>query len=191
MQPEIIDLVCRRTRLRSGGAARRRPRLITMGALGVALAALSLLAGCRSGGVAAVRAASPDHVWVAVARTGPPGWFFSKRQETIVTLECHKQRSNPVDSLWKREPWLPVTVLRMTHRAPFPLGGELVRLRWLTPTHLEVAYGGDTRVDYHLQNCSGIHILVEELGEASGEEMPNHAMPSGEMPDDAVHRHLH
>jgi hypothetical protein len=176
---------------RPWSAAELRARLAAIGAFGVALVAVFAVSGCRGAAVTAHRSASPDHVWVAVARTSQPGWFASGRRETTVLLERRKQHSNPVDSLWRRELWLPVTVLRLTHRAPFPSGGEFVQMRWLTPTHLQVRYQGDTQVEYHLQSCSGIHILVEELDQSSGDEVPSHAVPSDGMPDDAVHRHLH
>jgi len=111
------------------------------------------------------RVQSPDGLWMAVARTGSAGWLDKKSLETTVYLERREGQTNPVDSLWQHQPWRPVTIARLTHPAPLPAGVEPVQMRWLTPTHLEVAYLGHARLDYHLPNCSGIHILVEPLAE--------------------------
>jgi hypothetical protein len=119
------------------------------------------------------QAQSPDGFWLAVARTGSAGWFDKSDLETTVFLERREGQTNPVDSLWEHQPWRPITIVRLTHPAPAPTGDGLVQMRWLTPTHLEVAYRGKARLDYHLPDCSGVHIFVRPVGDRP---------PGGEAP---------
>jgi hypothetical protein len=57
----------------------------------------------------------------------------------------------------------PETIIVAFAEGPDEPGGHDVRMTWLTPTHLEVSYGGHRALDFQAVKCHGIDISVREL----------------------------
>jgi hypothetical protein len=115
--------------------------------------------GCRDVPTTwSAEALSPDGRWLATARSqqwGGPGTAYDA---TTVSLKLNKG-SQP-----------PTQVLVFSHQ----YATMNLRMEWVTPTHLEVAYGESGRpgdqvsLDFQAVKCAGIDISVRHL---SGETM--------------------
>jgi len=106
-------------------------------------------------------ARSPDGLWLATARSqqwGGPGTAYDA---TTVYLK------------WIRGAQPPTQVLGFSHQyATMDL-----RMKWITPTHLEVTYGPSAKpgdhvsLDFQAVKCGGVDISVRDL--SSGATAPS------------------
>ena len=144
---------------------------------------------------------SPDGYWIATANAMQIGDGGGATLETIVHLK-RAEGANPVDALWQREPWRPFTVLRLSGQPPAPPAAAgagnpangvatdshnivatdnpqpaPVEMIWLSPTLLELAYRGPAHIDFHLDDCSGVKILLRDLSAASNAPPPDRMQP--------------
>src|SRR5262245_32894720 len=133
-----------------------RPALGSRGC-GAVLLALSvvilLTVGCDYGGVTwSAEASSPDGLCVAKAVSRQWGGPGTAAAATTVTIE-RTGSSQPRDVLGISQQSATISL----------------QMKWLTPTHLDVAYGpslghspDDVRLDYHVAKIDGIEISAHE-----------------------------
>jgi hypothetical protein len=106
------------------------------------------------------RAGFPDGQWVSIARTQQYGGPGTAADITTVYL----QRIGVSES--------PVEILAFSHQQ----ARMNLEMRWLTPTHLEVAYGPSAKpwdhvsLDFQVVKIAGIDISVRNLGDSGVEE---------------------
>jgi hypothetical protein len=108
-------------------------------------------------------ARSPDGLWIASARTEQHGGPGTAGIDTIVYLK------------WTRDSNPPQEVLGFACGGPVPrpfvldnkanAGGTIdLRMKWLTPRHLEVAYNsGEGSLYFQVVKTGGIDISVRDL----------------------------
>jgi hypothetical protein len=117
------------------------------------------ISGCRETPTTtwSAQARSPDGTWLAIARSEQGGAFGGAYNVTTVSLKR-------IDG-----PQPPAQVLLFSHEYPT----MNLKMEWITPTHLNVAYGpsarpGD-RADLNFQaiKCAGIDISVRDLSSST------------------------
>jgi hypothetical protein len=122
-----------------------RPRSVT-----ISLAILIpwiVFAGCEDKAtIWSTESRSPDGGWIAKARTDQWGGPGTAAVISSVSLQRTEGARNEIEVL---ELWQDSYPIKLT-------------LRWLTPTHLEVAYRGSARVDFQAIRCAGIDISVSD-----------------------------
>ena len=118
-----------------------------------ALVACCSLVGCEQdvATIFPVEVKSPDGLWTARARTEQHGGPGAAGVQTIVVLRKGG------------DPGSPVQILLFSHDQSSRNPGIDLSMRWLTPTHLEVAYGNHPRVDFQVIKYAGIDISTREL----------------------------
>jgi hypothetical protein len=117
----------------------------------VAVAVCAFLSGCNgSETIWSAESRSPDGKMLASARTIARSGFGTGAIDTEVYLKW--SRSSP-----------PVLVLGFSYESEFPVGITAVEMKWLTPTHLEVAYKGHATLGFQAVKCSGVDISVRDL----------------------------
>jgi hypothetical protein len=105
---------------------------------------------------------SPDGVWLASVRTFQNGGFGSASINTVVYLK----RANVSEA--------PTEVLNFSCVGPAPhpyvldsanAGGTIdLRMKWLTPSHLEVTYDGRATLYSRADKIVGVDISIKNLG---------------------------
>lgn|SRR5579859_130572 len=110
--------------------------------------------GCQDVGTTwEEEALSPDGLWLAAARSQQWGGPGTASDTTSVYLK------------WVKGTQPPVLVMAFSHQ----YATMNLKMKWLTPTHLEVAYGPSTKpgdrlsVDFQAIKCGGIDISAWDL----------------------------
>ena len=127
----------------SRSAVLKAPSLIT-------IAICVLLSGCRDNPTTtwSAEARSPDGHWVASARTDQYSGPGNAGLYTTVNLRRTSGQKNPMQIL----------LLDQQETGPITL-----KMNWLTPSHLEVAYTKHPSLDFQVVKCAGIDISVRDL----------------------------
>ena len=129
----------------------------------VAIAIYFLLCGCgpTSTSTWSAEAQSPDGHWLAVARSEQWSGPGNAYDATTVYLKSLKG-SQP-----------PTQVLGFSHQ----YATMNLKMEWVTPTHLHVAYAESSRpgdhvsMDFQVVKCAGVDISVQHLsGDATSDE---------------------
>jgi hypothetical protein len=131
-------------------------------------AATILASGCKNAPTiwkAEVR--SPDGLWIASVRTVQNGGFGSARIDTVVYLRQANGSQPPVE----------VLALDCPGPAPRPYvlsdanaGGTIdLTMKWLSPSHLHIAYDKHPDLYFQAIKLDGISISVQDLSSE-----PNH-----------------
>jgi hypothetical protein len=118
--------------------------------------------GCRDAATTwSSRARSPDGRWIAVARSqqwGGPGTAYDA---TTVYLKRGSTGRGALAGFLAGHP-NPIEVLEFSHQ----YATMSLKMRWVTPTHLEVAYGPSGRpddyvsLDFQAVRCADVKISV-------------------------------
>lgn len=117
------------------------------------------LSGCWREGVQTIwsaEARSPDGSWLANARTEQYGGFGTGRVETDVYLK------------WIRGSQAPKLILMFFHDpndAPRPIA---LSMKWITPSHLDVAFNGRAKVDFQVVKYGDVDISLHDLSDRTG-----------------------
>jgi hypothetical protein len=118
---------------------------------------------------------SPDGSWLAIAHTEQNGGFGSASITTGVDLKridgtVHSGRPVDILELWSNGP---------SPKRPYVLdndanAGGMVNLtmKWLDPSHLEVTYDGQARVDFQVVKLAGIDISLQDLSKKAASQSP-------------------
>jgi len=123
----------------------------------IALGTCVLMFGCRDDGTTiwAKEVRSPDGHWLATAATkqwsGPGNAYVA----TSVYLKGTDSSQPPTE------------VLGFSNDSAYPSGVTNVTMEWVTPKHLNVAYGSHATLDFQAIKCAGIDISVSEPPTAS------------------------
>lgn len=105
---------------------------------------------------------SPDGQWLAIAQTkqwSGPGTAYDA---TVVSLRHVNASSDPTE------------VLLFSHQYP----RMSLKMEWLTPTHLDVAYGASGRpgdhvsLDFQVAKMSGVDISARDVSNGASERLP-------------------
>jgi len=129
--------------------------------LSVLTATWLLASGCGADTVWENETRSPDGRYVAIARTLQNGGFGSASVDTSVSL----QQANI--------PRTGTIVLDFYCDGPVPhpyildnvanAGGTIsLKMKWITPSHLDVTYHGDANIGFQAVRYQGIDISLEE-----------------------------
>jgi hypothetical protein len=105
---------------------------------------------------------SPDGSWIASAETIQNGGFGSAAIQTTVYLKQATVSGPPMEVLdfWCDGPAPRPYVLDNTANA----GGTIhLAMNWVTPSHLDVTYDGNARLDFQAIKMDGIDISVRNL----------------------------
>jgi hypothetical protein len=110
--------------------------------------------GCKGGSetIWSSETRSPDGKMIASARTVAQSGFGTGYIGTFVSLSSAKG-SQP-----------PIAILQLSDTFETPSDEISVEMKWLTPTHLELAYKGHRTLDFQAVKCSGVDISVQDLG---------------------------
>ena len=118
--------------------------------------------GCGTATVWKAEVQSPDGLWTASVETIQNGGFGTADIETVVYLM-------PRNSLFKS----PKEVLQFSCTGPVPrpytldqanAGGTIdLTMKWVTPSHLDVTYDGNPRLDFQLAQYGGVEISARDL----------------------------
>jgi hypothetical protein len=109
-----------------------------------------LLSACRGNPTTiwSAEARSPDGHWVASARTDQYSGPGNAGLYTAVQLRRTSGQKNPME------------ILLLDQQET----GEIsLKMNWLTPSHLEVAYTKRPSLDFQVVKCAGIEISVRDL----------------------------
>jgi hypothetical protein len=102
--------------------------------------------------LSSVEARSPDRYWLASARTTRSFGAGTPGEETNVYLE-RIDDSRP-----------PERVLGFSHDATASRSGTInPALKWVTPSHLEVAYDGHAKLDFQVAKYGDVDISLRDL----------------------------
>ena len=120
---------------------------------GKAIALLSItvcvsLSGCGPKTIWSAEARSPDGHWVASARTQYSGPGNAGLYTTVELTRTSGQKS-------------PMEILLLDYQAAYPSEAD-VKMIWLTPSHLELAYGVHATFDFQVVKCAGIDISARD-----------------------------
>ncbi len=127
---------------------------IRMATAALILGVCVLASGCKGEGsetIWSAEARSPGGNMLASARTVANSGFGTGYIWTAVYLS----RTNESRS--------PTAILQLSDTFERPSDEISVEMKWLTPTHLEVAYKGHRTLDSHLVRWNGIDISVRDL----------------------------
>ena len=92
---------------------------------------------------------SPDKTWLASARTEQHGGPGTAGVQTIVYL---KQIADP----------RPPTQILLLDPDPYSQNNEIgMKMRWVTPSHLDLTYSGSATIDFEAVLLDGVQISVE------------------------------
>lgn len=117
----------------------------------VTIAVCVLLCGCRNATtIWSAESRSPDGLWLAMAHTDQYSGPGNAGLYTTVELK----RPNGSKEVTE--------ILLFDFNAVTP-DRATVKMNWLTPTHLDVAYGGNANLDFQVVKCAGIDISVRDL----------------------------
>lgn len=165
MQPVLIDSGSANYR---GCFERDRPALTAIrGAISLMAIGLCLLGvGCSAPTVWKAEAPSPDGHSIAIVRTVQGGGFGTANIDTTVYLKS-TYYSNP-----------PIQILGFSCEGPVPrpyvldnvanVGGTInLRMKWLTPSHLQVTYTGHPVLYFQAVKVWGIDVSLQELPSAA------------------------
>ena len=124
----------------------RRRKLVL---LSLALCILSL--GCQDvGTIWSAEAPSPDGNWIAIATTRQHGGPGTAGVETRVELKRTKGSTGQL-------------VLGFFHNPNNTNPRIDLTMRWVSPSHLEVGWGGDASLTFQVVKYQGIEISVRDL----------------------------
>jgi len=137
-------------------------RSISLVVLGICLVG----AGCQDVATTwSTEATSPDGRWVAVARSqqwGGPGTAYDA---TTVYLRLTKSGQHPIVDFLFPDPFCQRQVLVFSQE----YATINLTMKWVSPTHLDVAYGPSSRpgdqvsIVFQVVKCAGVDISVREL----------------------------
>jgi hypothetical protein len=142
-------------------------KLITL----IIIATSLLSIGCGDGATTwSARVPSPDGSWVAIGRTeqlGGPG------NAGDITTVCLQRRFKSPESFWAvvSRAEVPMQILVFSHQ----YARMRLKMRWLSPAHLEVMYGpsekpGDhVEVDFQVVKIAGIGVSLQKFNSSSAE----------------------
>lgn len=126
----------------------------------ITIAVCVLLSGCGPKTIWSAEARSPDGHWVASARTDQYSGPGNAGLYTTVELRRTSGQKSPLE------------ILLLDYQAAYPSEAN-VKMIWLTPSHLEMAYNTHADIDFQAVKCAGIDISVRELpGSSSGHPAP-------------------
>jgi hypothetical protein len=158
MQPVLVDSETGSRERRIGSDTSGRSmffRVMSLTFLGLCI----LGGGCQDVATTwSAEARSPDGHWLATARTqqwGGPGTAYDA---TTVYLKQVKASQAPT------------RVLVFSHQ----YATMILKMEWVTPTHLDVTYGASARpgdhvsLDFQVAKISGIDISVRDLSSEAG-----------------------
>ncbi len=57
----------------------------------------------------------------------------------------------------------PTAILRLTDTFEMPSDEISVEMKWITPTHLELAFKGHRTINFQIAKCNGVDISVRDL----------------------------
>jgi len=109
--------------------------------------------GCRDvATIWSAEATSPDGSWLATARTDQYGGPGTAAVLTTVYLK------------WAKGAQRPIQILGFSFHSAYASRTARVQMKWLTPSHLEVAYNGnDANLDFQVVKCGGVDISVRDV----------------------------
>ena len=109
----------------------------------------TLVFGCRDSPTTtwSTEARSSDGHWLAVARSQQWSGPGNAYDATTVSLK-RTDDSEP-----------PTQILLFSHDS----ARMDLKMKWATPSHLDVAYGSHARLDFQVAKCAGIDISVQDL----------------------------
>ena len=123
----------------------------TQKAMSLAIIAVCVsLYGCGPTTIWSAEARSPDGLWLAMAHTDQFSGPGNAGLYTIVELK----RPNGFKKVTE--------ILLFDFNEDTP-DRATVKMDWLTPTHLEVTYGGNPNLSFQVVKCAGIDISVHHL----------------------------
>lgn len=114
------------------------------------IAVCVLLYGCGPTTIWSAEARSPDGLWLATAHTEQ---FSGPGNAGLYTI---------VDLKWLRGSKRVTEILSFDFNEDTP-DKATVKMNWLTPTHLEVVYGGNPNLGFQVVKGAGIDISVQHL----------------------------
>lgn len=53
-------------------------------------------------------------------------------------------------------------ILELANESAYPAGATAVTMRWITPTHLSIAYQGHAAIDFQVVKCAGVDVSLEK-----------------------------
>jgi hypothetical protein len=111
-----------------------------------------VVSGCKgSEKVWSAEARSPDGNMLASARTIAQSGFGTGYIGTVVYLNRIKGSQPPME------------ILQLSDDYETPSDEISVEMKWLAPTHLELAYKGHRTLDFQAVKCVGVDISVRDL----------------------------
>lgn len=112
-----------------------------------------LLSGCKGGSetIWSAEVRSPDGSRLASARTVANSGFGTGYIGTVVYLNWTKGSQSAME------------ILGLSDTFEMPSDEISVEMKWLTPTHLELAYKGHRTLDFQAVKCAGVDISVRDL----------------------------
>ena len=116
----------------------------------ITIAVCVLLSGCGPKRIWSAEARSPDGHWVASARTDQYSGPGNAGLYTTVELRRTSGQKSPME------------ILLLDYQ-------KNVKMIWLTPSHLEMAYNTHADIDFQAVKCAGIDISVRELPRGSSD----------------------
>lgn len=122
----------------------------------ITIAVCVLLSGCGPKAIWSAEARSPDGRWVASARTDQYSGPGNAGLYTTVELRRTSGQKSPME------------ILLLDYQAAYPSQAN-VKMIWLTPSHLEMAYTTHADIDFQAVKCAGIDISVRELPSGSSD----------------------
>jgi hypothetical protein len=122
----------------------------------ITIAACVLLSGCGPKTIWSAEARSPDGHWVASARTDQYSGPGNAGLYTTVELRRTSGQKSPME------------ILLLDYQSAYPSEAN-VKMIWLTPSHLEMAYNTHADIDFQAVKCAGIDISVRELPSGSSD----------------------
>ncbi len=108
------------------------------------------MSGCKDPPTWSAEARSPDGKMTATALAFENSGFGGGPPTTFVYLN------------WTTGSRPKTLILESSEGQPEP-NGIWVRMNWLTPTHLELAYKGQRTIDFQAVKYAGVDISVQEI----------------------------
>lgn len=126
------------------------------GELLLAIIGLCTLLSCCHGTstVWSVESKSPNGIFLAEARTATVGGFGTA--------------AAPVTSVYlkfSKASWPPFLILAFANPTARPIGVTAVKLKWVTNSHLDVAYSKPATLTFQAVQAAGVKITVHQVGQ--------------------------
>lgn len=115
------------------------------------LVSFCMITGCKPETIWSAESRSPDGLWIASYQTNKFSGPGNNSVETLVYLRRTSGNKEPIQ------------ILLFEHDQNARFNTINLRMKWLSPSHLEVTFNNSPTIDFQAIKCAGIDISVQDF----------------------------